>query len=55
MPYLGHLAKLGDDLSVAVDDFLLEVKAQLPPGLGRVLHTATVQLGQGHAEVRVGI
>ena len=53
--YLGNFAKLVDDVSVAVDDLLLEVKPQLATSLRNVLHMPGVELTQSFTEFRIRI
>lgn len=53
--YLGHMAKLADDLAVALDDFLLELRSYLAAHLRRIREAALIHHGQDLAELGIGI
>lgn len=54
-PNLGNLGKLINDLTIAVDDFFLEIQPQLSPRLRGAVNRPVVQKGERIAEIGVGI
>ena len=53
--YLGYMTEFMDDLAVALDDILLELKSYLAAYLGGIREPALIYHGQDLSELRVGV
>ncbi|KAL5465691.1 hypothetical protein PMIN07_003936 [Paraphaeosphaeria minitans] len=52
---LGNLAKVFDDLSIALNDLLLDIQPELSSGVGRILDSTSIERFQGVTNFKVSV